>query len=256
MKKILLILFSIISGYIYGQIELEHTFNEHVTFYKSTNTLTYLDDVLYKNFWGSKIVRNDSIKIKCYDCNYNITWETNLKLKCPTDYRIISADLFSSGIINLGEIEFLVCLYNSQMESYHLCIYNSKGENIYKIKEYNEMPTIVYGILNINDTAKLVVWYNNKTDIFVIKDYPISDISQISTINSVKAYPNPSHNLININLPKNYDSNELLVYNLSGDLITFCQIKEQSQITLDVSTYPNGIYVYKIGNYSGKFIVK
>ncbi len=70
------------------------------------------------------------------------------------------------------------------------------------------------------------------------------------------AYPNPA--TINVTLP--YRSNnaaELHVFNVSGQLIASCSVVAgEGEVVMNVDQLPAGLYIYRIGNTHGKFVVR
>jgi hypothetical protein len=79
----------------------------------------------------------------------------------------------------------------------------------------------------------------------------------------VKVYPNPSSLKINfdVTLPNNLIGFEFVVFDSNAkELIKESIQEENSKFTVDLTTYPNGVYYYKlISNtklyQSGKFIL-
>jgi hypothetical protein len=68
-------------------------------------------------------------------------------------------------------------------------------------------------------------------------------------------YPNPViDGKITINLPDN-GIKHIEIYNLSGTFFGRYEISEKSE-TLDISTFPNGMYMIVSDNYSAKFVKK
>ena len=69
---------------------------------------------------------------------------------------------------------------------------------------------------------------------------------------SLNIFPNPATDLIQLHLPTNH-STMLTLFNLLGE-----KVKEQtitgSDITIDVSELPAGMYVVRAGEWSGKFV--
>ena len=72
------------------------------------------------------------------------------------------------------------------------------------------------------------------------------------------AYPNPTNTQVTIGYSvKNQDVNELKVYSIDGRLMDTVKLNgESGSVTLNVSNYPNGLYIYRLGASANKFIVK
>jgi hypothetical protein len=100
------------------------------------------------------------------------------------------------------------------------------------------------------------------------KDTSKVDLSNIETSNlnpensieklSIKCYPNPTSGILKIETFGKID--ELFISDVSGKLMTRIEVKNQNNITLNLSDYPNGTY-YSLCIYNndkilkGKFII-
>jgi hypothetical protein len=75
---------------------------------------------------------------------------------------------------------------------------------------------------------------------------------------SIKCYPNPTSGILNIETFGKIE--ELFISDVSGKLMTRTEVKNQNNVTLDLSDYPNGTY-YALCIYNtdkilkGKFII-
>ncbi len=75
--------------------------------------------------------------------------------------------------------------------------------------------------------------------------------------NKFIAFPNPTSNKISITNPlSNGEKSKLEVFDLNGKKVMQLQINGNEELSLDVSGLSNGTYIYKINNYSSKFIKK
>ncbi len=70
------------------------------------------------------------------------------------------------------------------------------------------------------------------------------------------AYPNPA--VFSVTLPYSVSSvAEMQIMSVDGKLVATRRLQPGSgQVTLDVSGMPAGIYIYRVGGQSGKFIVR
>lgn len=80
---------------------------------------------------------------------------------------------------------------------------------------------------------------------------------------SLKLYPNPSENVINIQYDNfsRYSDNTIRIFNYMGvevfrQIINDYQNNESALITIDLSHFSAGMYIIKTGNYTSKFIKK
>lgn len=84
----------------------------------------------------------------------------------------------------------------------------------------------------------------------------VNDINQKD--NSIEIYPNPVKNNLNIKNPKKEEIRKISVYSASGQLVREETVKNQGEISVDVSGLDSGVYFAKIetslAEYSNKFI--
>lgn len=118
---------------------------------------------------------------------------------------------------------------------------------------------VVAGNLNRSDIAQIGittamvdnVWYDN---IYLHKNTVLS--SDSFNVSSVKLYPNPTSNILNIEANGNVQN--VIVYNVLGQEVMNRETNGTS-ISLDVSSFNNGIYVIKTlidGNVSSTKFIK
>lgn len=118
---------------------------------------------------------------------------------------------------------------------------------------------VVAGNLNRSDIAQIGittamvdnVWYDN---IYLHKNTVLS--SDSFNVSSVKLYPNPTSNILNIEANANVQN--VIVYNVLGQEVMNRETNGTS-ISLDVSSFNNGIYVIKTlidGNVSSTKFIK
>ena len=71
-------------------------------------------------------------------------------------------------------------------------------------------------------------------------------------------YPNPANDILKITNTDLY--NEMVIYNALGSEVARQNIQNKKEISLNVSTYSNGLYFYnlngKTNQTNGKFVVK
>jgi len=131
---------------------------------------------------------------------------------------------------------------------------------------FNSSPaTPGYGrIYCINEDKNGVLWIGTFGDgIFAYSEdslksiFPIQLISTQITIppfNDLKVYPNPAKNYLIIETQLKHDKNDIIIYNISGQIVKKQQlIEENTQI--DIRNFPRGLYFVKLIN-NNTFTVK
>lgn len=137
-------------------------------------------------------------------------------------------------------------------------IFNEDG-NI--IKDFNgnyqyELVTIYHD--NTQNKNKLKMGRNDDTGkiTFDIYSLPTTELTskEIKEKNKLSGFPIPTNKTLNIINPKN-GMNNIEIFDTSGKLVFNKNFGNfESKISVDVESLPKGIYVYKIGNLSSRFI--
>ena len=75
-------------------------------------------------------------------------------------------------------------------------------------------------------------------------------------ITSIHVFPNPAKHIVNIEIPKTNQLNQLKIVDVSGRLI-FQQFFEEEAITVDLGNFKKGIYVVNVNsNYNSRLVVQ
>ena len=74
---------------------------------------------------------------------------------------------------------------------------------------------------------------------------------EIDEINNVKLFPNPSTGIFNFELHGVNTKAEIAVYNMLGEKVYSKLTMDNSQLTINLSEQPSGIYLYRIISESG-----
>ncbi len=257
MKKILLILGLILSQNITAQITLEHTFDNRVTFYWSSDIIPYNSDT---KFFVTMDKENNEVNF--YDTSY--TLRKNIKITPPSGYNLDNIYQPSISIFNTDtKIEFLATLQSSTDNTNNrtlMKLYDEDGNELY---DFGNAYFLSAYVLIFDDAPHLFVdLYNVDTNSYTSKIYSVpgtlSNKSEILENKERLPYPNPTNK--SIVLPyklQNTSNGSLAIYNTNGQLITVKKVSNQvEKIDLDVSKYRPGLYFYKIENVKHKFIVK
>lgn len=75
-------------------------------------------------------------------------------------------------------------------------------------------------------------------------------------ITSIHVFPNPAKHIVNIEIPKTNQLNQLKIVDVSGRLI-FQQFFEKEAITVDLGNFKKGIYVVNVNsNYNSRLVIQ
>ena len=94
------------------------------------------------------------------------------------------------------------------------------------------------------------------TGINEVYTLPTSSLSskEIGSKRKLSAFPIPTNKIINVINPEN-GANKIEVYDRSGKLVLNKSFaNSDNKISIDVESLPNGIYIYKVGGLSSKFL--
>jgi len=148
---------------------------------------------------------------------------------------------FTRLLKNTYNTEICVSVRNSVLDIFSLpMIIHS---NIYFVPE---APTVT--------TDKQKIYYHQKDSTNVYKIYlryrtGTTGIEKQKTTETLKVYPNPTRDLIYIELPSAKTSIEISIYSILGERI-FCAL---DMTTIDISNFNNGIY-FLMAKYDNKII--
>jgi hypothetical protein len=85
-------------------------------------------------------------------------------------------------------------------------------------------------------------------------------INALANQEVIKAYPNPTSDILVIDIPKELKSESTLqFYNNAGQLVNTVTINDLDRYILDVKQYPAGLYSYRLTGsktYSSKFVIQ
>ena len=248
------------ANFAFGQINLIHTFpttEEVVSFTKGTET-----------FYVSEAVNN---QLKIYNSNFVLAKTINVPL--PANYNLsfyydpyedgfqISKHLFNTD----DKFEFIVRgnYYNGSTQHIKVMIINEDGT---LIKDFNTDANISsdsdINIFhdNISNSNKLLIqkYPNSNYDNFFFEVYSLPTsaltLKEIQSKNKLSAFPVPTNKILNIINPQN-GANKLQIFDGSGKLVASKSFgSSENKISIDVENLPKGVYFYKIGDLSSKFI--
>lgn len=158
---------------------------------------------------------------------------------------------------------FFIDCYNATLTAYSTGLYGEDGELIQSFAKGVRYASSYPMLFRNNGSYKLLVWRGTlsgsnmiyKTDIYSFKDNP-THIQSIQHKASLSPYPVPSSTIVNIPYSNNEAKKPLLIFDNSGKLVETMPIGGSSGTAfLNVMRYRQGVYYYKVGEQSGKFIV-
>lgn len=244
MKKILYSAAIFAANFAFGQIKLEKIYpienlqvytNETETFYYTT---------------GSNLST-----IKIYNADHTLKKQFTL----PSPVRVSSYYNFilSKNIFNTDNLLEIVT-FSGSFPNYVIQIYNEDGA---LIKDFGS------GYL-LDDEDDFHVYYDNTKNTNKLRLYKSSTSSteiynlgttslatkEIQGKNKLSAFPIPTNKILNVVNPKN-GVNKIEVYDVTGKIVINKSFGiSENTIFLDVENLSEGVYVYKVGDLSSKFI--
>lgn len=264
MKKTLLTVAIIATSFAFGQITLEHSFPQGEIVQSYTNESESIYVSMNRN--------NNTLKI--YNADYSL--RKTVTIPVPANYSNIwlggnyydgSPYSISKHIFNTDDkYEFMVEATDSsnQLAGKKLLLINEDGQ---LIKDFNPNAGTVsfYGLYYVFHDAtvnmnKLIVENlvngNDNGDQYDVYSLPTSELTtkEILSQNKLSAFPIPANKILNVINPKN-GINKIEIYDTSGKLILNKSFNvSENKISLDVESLAKGMYIYKIGSLSSKFI--
>lgn len=179
--------------------------------------------------------------------NYNNlgveSFPENLDLK--RDYRLNS--LLNHYVVSIKATNYPIKLkvvhYYFQMTIPYCFYLNNNSESIEGVvKEKMEQNDSVLVVFNNEESNRIIGFH----------PYFIDNVSFNSNFNSdFKIYKEESNKLLKILTP-NTKNTTVEIININGNVFRTSTFKESTQI--DISNYPPGVYLVRIGNQSKKFI--
>lgn len=240
----------------FAQITLQHTFpiNENTFAFAKGTEMMYVSRV------GNQL--------KIYDSSFILIKTVNVSL--PANYTLSfghdeeDSYSISKHIFNTDDLfEFIVTASNNNgpTSQRKLLVVNENGT---LIKDFH--PTSNHGerwkIFHDSDsnTNKIIVesWSggNYQMPFYEVYALPTSALTlkEIQTKNKLSAFPIPTNKTLNVMNPQN-GYNKLQIFDVSGKLVVDKSFgNSDSKISVNVESLQKGLYIYKIGDLSSKFI--
>lgn len=255
MKKLLFSVAILATSFAFGQITLEKIYNSENLQVCTNQTETFY----YSAGFGIttiKIYKSDYSVYKQF--TPTIPADYTMFIDQYTDDFVLSKNVFNTD----NKLEILVTFekYNSttSQREYIIRIYNEDGTIIkefgpnykfddkFDIHVYHDNTTNTNKLRLFNQSTSSTEIYNLGTTSLTTKE--------IQGKNKLSAFPIPTNKMLNIVNPQN-GANKIEVFDTSGKLLLNKSFAiSENNISIDVENLPKGIYVYKVGDLSSKFI--
>lgn len=244
MRKILFSVAVLATSFAFGQITLEHT-------YPTENLQVYTN--ASETFYYSVGQGLSTIKI------YNADHTLKKQFTPPTTVSVSSYDNFilSKNIFNTDNLLEIVTI-SGNYPNYIIQIFNEDGVLVkdfgagYKFED--EYDFHVYHDATTN-TNKLRLFKNttNSTEIYNLGTTSLA-AKEIQAKNKLSAFPIPTNKILNVINPQN-GANKIEIFDTSGKLVINKSFGiSENKISVDVENLPKGVYIYKVGELSAKFM--
>ena len=243
MKKLLFSIAIVATNFAFAQITLEKTYaSENLQVYTNA-TETYYYSV------------GQLSTIKIYNADF--TLKKQFTLASPVSISSYDNFILSKNIFNTDNLLEIVTVSGNYPN--------------YSIKIYNEDGTLVkdFGTgYQFDDEFDFHVFHDNSTNTNKLRLYKSSTISteiynlgttslaskEIQEKTKLAAFPIPTNKTLNVVNPNN-GNNKIQIFDTTGKIVLSKSFQvSESKILLNVENLPNGIYIYKIGELSSKFI--
>ena len=236
-KNYLVIAFISLSICVNAQITLTNTINS----YSMVTTSNFNTNCIY--------YAPDSNTLKIFDENF-VLEKTISNLPTFSQVHYMSKNLFSLN----NKYDFLLKIINTTTNTYEWKLYNEDKQLLFNFGEW--LPLFfVKNKLFAYKTEFVNNHYNYTTKIYNLPGQLNSSELIVNKSNSF-AFPNPAENVININYNTN-KMEEMHIIDLNGNIIeNYLLDPSLKTIQINVSNYSKGIYIYRLGDTTGKFIVK
>jgi hypothetical protein len=115
-------------------------------------------------------------------------------------------------------------------------------------QQFNSNPVVRFRFISDNTNNNRDGWM---IDDIVFRGYSVTGTANESSMDEIRAYPNPSNSLVKFNIPEKYSSDaEVELIDVTGRVV-YSKGIEQDQI--DIRNLDSGLYTYKI--YSGNKVI-
>ncbi len=239
------------TNFVFSQITLEKT-------YTSDNLQVYTN-ATETNYYS---IGQNLTTVKIYNANH--TLKTQFSPTIPTGYSMNISSynnfILSKNVFNTDNLLEIVVVFNKYDNGSvnRIVIFNEDGQIVKDFGEnYRFDDEFDFHIYHDNTTnsnkLRLYKTTINSTEIYNLPTTSLA-AKEVQFQSKLSAFPIPTNKVLNVINPDN-GANKVQIYDVSGKLVmnkTFSS--NDNKITIDVESLTKGIYIYKIGELSSKFI--
>lgn len=257
MKKILLSTAVLMTSLAFGQITLEHTFpvNERVFAFAKGTEMMYVSQV------GNQL--------KIYNSVFALT--NTVSVAVPPNYQLSfwydseeESYSISKHIFNTDDLfEFVVTASNNSgpTSQRKLMVVNENGvivKDFHPTSNYGEEWEVFHDATTNTNKILIETWSggNSQTPFNEVYGLPTSALTlkEIKGNKNLSAFPIPTNKILNVINPQN-GANKIQIFDTSGKMVINKSFgNSDNKIEIDVENLSKGVYIYKIGDLSSKFI--
>jgi len=250
MKKLLLLsLFSLVAIHSNAQVAtLEHTYQTKNFSNGEESSYSYVTEsgINYVTY------NNIDMTLNIYDDSHAFVKTINLPISSASITKIIATD----HLFNLNDdVELLICFEDDSDQQ--IILVDENGTLLQNFGFYNYTFIERY-----NETYKLILVKENydggPSEVAIFSLAGTLSLNQQNILSRTVMFPNPTSNRLNVVRQRALGQNELLkIFDVSGKEVMQIPVAGSStDINVDVSGLSAGVYTYKLGNETKKFLKK
>lgn len=188
-----------------------------------------------------------------------IAWSAGAMYSNSSDMNNWYQKLFNAQIINSTSLNKIISTQNNF--GLGLFLLNIDGRIVYghegdiggyrSIMLYDTLTEVIVCVLT-NQNPVPIATVGETLLLALVNEFAVLNIDDNQVLNfKIKLYPNPSNDIITLDIPNNIIIEELNLYDLKGTLL-----KNTSDTTLSIKNLTNGIYILSVKTDEGKINLK
>ncbi|GAL61253.1 T9SS type A sorting domain-containing protein [Algibacter lectus] len=199
-------------------------------------------------------------QVKIFDSSHNL--EKTINLNLGDGYEMSQVHFPTDKLFNSdSKIEIIVSsrTYSPSFQQ-NYTVFNEDGDKIFEFSnidwiELVKTPSNSYKLITYQDQYESGSYGNYSYSVYGLEG--TLSVDQENWLSKVAIqYPNPATETINFkNLDNNLKGSTLEIYSMQGQKVFSEKINLiNDEISLDISNLSKGVYVYKLGDLSNKFV--